>query len=178
MISKLDSGVCYAYIYMRGGAAWGMLTGKGRWYSLQVILCDPYLSALEVLAKTRYTNRRYLYLYLYRHKFYCWNITKSSLSVCKEYRSGIQLNMDYTRLLSLVECWVFVKIKQKILLETNWSEEKQPIPTIRRLSLNWNCKLDTLKTRSYSTNLLRICSELFVIDQLIHLCKNYNKELR
>jgi len=27
---------------------------------LQVMLCDPYLSALEVFAKTRYTNRRNL----------------------------------------------------------------------------------------------------------------------
>jgi len=26
---------------------------------------DSYVSALEALAKTRYTNRRYLYLYLY-----------------------------------------------------------------------------------------------------------------
>ena len=31
---------------------------------MQVTLCDPYLSALEAFAKTRYTNRRYLYLYL------------------------------------------------------------------------------------------------------------------
>ena len=31
-----------------------------------IVLCvgDPYLSALEAFAKTRYTNRRYLYLYL------------------------------------------------------------------------------------------------------------------
>jgi len=28
----------------------------------QVTLCDPYLSALEALAKTRYTSRRYLYV--------------------------------------------------------------------------------------------------------------------
>ena len=27
-------------------------------------LCDPYLSALEAFSKTRYTNRRYLYLFL------------------------------------------------------------------------------------------------------------------
>jgi len=28
----------------------------------EVTLCYPYLSALEAFAKTRYTNRRYLYL--------------------------------------------------------------------------------------------------------------------
>jgi len=28
---------------------------------LQVTLCDPYLSALEAFAWTRYTNRRLLY---------------------------------------------------------------------------------------------------------------------
>ena len=44
---------------MRGGVAWGMLTGKGR-YGV-VCRCDPYLSALEAFAKMRYTNRRYLY---------------------------------------------------------------------------------------------------------------------
>ena len=36
---------------------------------MQVILCDPYLSALEAFAKTCYTNRRYLYLYLYLLKY-------------------------------------------------------------------------------------------------------------
>jgi len=42
-----------------------MLTGKKHiWCWLQVTLCDPYLSALEAFAKTCYTNRRYLYLYL------------------------------------------------------------------------------------------------------------------
>ena len=35
------------------------------WCCLQVILCDPYLSALEALANMCYTNRRYLYVYLY-----------------------------------------------------------------------------------------------------------------
>jgi len=47
---------------MRGLAAWGMLMGKGRWCCLQVTLCDPYLIALEALAKTHYTNQQYLYL--------------------------------------------------------------------------------------------------------------------
>jgi len=34
-------------------------------FALQVTLHDPYLSALEAFAKTRYTIVRYLYLYLY-----------------------------------------------------------------------------------------------------------------
>ena len=51
---------------MCGGAAWGMLVGKGGlglWCNLQVTLCEPYLSALDAFAKTRYTNRRYLYTF-------------------------------------------------------------------------------------------------------------------
>ena len=47
---------------MSSGAAWGMLTGKGR-YGV-VCRCDPYLSALEAFAKMPYTNQCYLYLYL------------------------------------------------------------------------------------------------------------------
>ena len=39
------------------------MTGEYRqiWCCLQVTLCDPYLSALEAFAWTRYTNRRLLY---------------------------------------------------------------------------------------------------------------------
>jgi len=61
MSSKLNSGVRYAY--MRGAAAWERLRVKADMVCLQVILCDPYLSALEAFAKTRYTNRRYLTLH-------------------------------------------------------------------------------------------------------------------
>ena len=46
---------------------WGMLTVKADMLLLPVTLCDPYLSTLEAFAKTRYTNRRYLYLCFYRN---------------------------------------------------------------------------------------------------------------
>ena len=78
MSSKLNSEVCHTY--MRGGAARGMLTGKGR-YGV-VCRCDPYLSALEAFAKTRYTNRRYLYLY---HVVIHWQRAKSEgryIAIC------------------------------------------------------------------------------------------------
>jgi len=39
---------------MHGGAAWRSLTGEGRYGVFAVTLCDPYLSALEAFAKTRY----------------------------------------------------------------------------------------------------------------------------
>jgi len=57
MSSKLNSGVRYAE--MRGGPSGECLRVKADMV-LQVTLCDPYLSALEAFAKTRYTNRRYL----------------------------------------------------------------------------------------------------------------------
>ena len=41
--------------------------GKGRYGVVcrYGSLCDPYRIALEAFANTRYTNRRYLYVYLY-----------------------------------------------------------------------------------------------------------------
>jgi len=59
MSSKLNLSVRNAYL--RGGAAWGCLRVKA---DMVLFAGDPYLSALEAFAKTRYTNRRYLYLYL------------------------------------------------------------------------------------------------------------------
>ena len=47
---------------MRGGAAWGMLTVKGRYGAVCITVCDPYLSALEGFANMRYTNRHTLNL--------------------------------------------------------------------------------------------------------------------
>ena len=40
---------------------WGVKADRQIWCCLQVTLCDPYLSALEAFAWTRYTNRRLLY---------------------------------------------------------------------------------------------------------------------
>jgi len=60
MSIKLNSGVRYAY--MRVAPPWECLWVKTDMVHLQVTLCDPYLSALEAFAKTRYTNQRYLYL--------------------------------------------------------------------------------------------------------------------
>jgi len=65
MSSKLNLGIrCYAY--MRGGAAWRMLTElKGIWCHLQVTLCGPYLSALrrDSVCLWCYTNIRFNLFY-------------------------------------------------------------------------------------------------------------------